>query len=163
MRYDFRADRWPTDPNEAAVRDGDVFHALAMRGVAHHVALMIAERLEQGDTIEGVEVELVFEHGELEAQMKELAITATCTGGEPRKPFTVDLRPLRQQPWTRAVRRALINWGQPEDEATAIAERMERGETVEDVKLPLVTIELEELVVDQFESYGVEVTKRADG
>ena len=124
---------------------------------------MIAERLEQGDTIEGVEVELVFERGELEAQMKELAITATCTGGEPRKPFTVDLRPLRQQPWTRAVRRALINWGQPEDEAEVFAKRIEGGETVEDVKLPWGTIELEELVVDQFESYGVEVTKTTDG
>jgi hypothetical protein len=52
MRYDLRADRWPTDPNEAAVRNGDVFHALAMRGVVHNVALMRAERLEQGDTIE---------------------------------------------------------------------------------------------------------------
>jgi hypothetical protein len=58
-----------------------------------------------------IEIELVFAHGELEAQMSALDVEAAWKGGEPRKPFTVDLRKLKEQPWTVAVRRALINWG----------------------------------------------------
>jgi hypothetical protein len=111
MRYDFKANEWPSDPNEAAVRNGDVFYALARRGVAHRLALMVAEWLERGDTIEGLEVELVFARGELEAQMSALGVDAIWKGGEPRKPFTVDLRKLKPQPWTRAIRNALKNGG----------------------------------------------------
>lgn len=108
-----------------------------MRGVAHKVALMIAERLEHGEAIEGVEVEFVLARGELEAVMKGLAITATCTGGEPRKPFTVDMRPTkRRHPWTKAIRSALKNWGQQDDEAEAIAKRIAGSEMVERIELP---------------------------
>jgi hypothetical protein len=109
---------------------GAVFHALAMRGVSHHEALRIANELEHGQSVKDIEIELVFTQEELEAQMSALDVKATWKGGEPRKPFTVDLRKLKE-PWTVAVRRALINWGQPEDEATAIAHRVAGGETVE--------------------------------
>ena len=75
----------------------------------------------------------------------------------------MDLRPFRPQPWTVAVRNALINWGQPEEEAAAIARRVEGGETVTGVVLQWVSAELEELVIDQVERYGVQVTKTAGG
>jgi hypothetical protein len=75
------------------------------------LALKITERLGRGGTVEGVEVELVFSHGDLESQMAAIDVTATWIGGKPRKPFTVDMRPLRRQPWTKAIRSALKNLG----------------------------------------------------
>lgn len=159
MRYDFKANRWPDDQDDAAARNGDVFHALAKRGVSYPEAKRIADDLEHGQSVEDVEIELVFAHGDLETQMSKLDVEAACRAGEPREPFTVNLRPLRRQPWTVAVTRALINWGQPEEEAAAIARRVEGSETV--IVLRWVSAELEELVVDQFEGYGVEVTKLA--
>jgi hypothetical protein len=54
---------------------------------------MIAEMLERGEAVEGVEVELVFSHGELEAEMADLEVTAIRNGGGPREPFTVSLWP----------------------------------------------------------------------
>jgi hypothetical protein len=162
VRYDFVADRWPEHPDEAAGRNGAIFHALAKRGVSINTALIVAEMLEHGETVEGVEVELVFSHGELEAQLAALEVTATCTGGEPREPFMVDLRPTRPHPWTKAVRSGLKNWGLPEAEAEAIATRIVGGETVEGVALPGVPTDCEELVVEQFEGYGVLMTRAGE-
>jgi hypothetical protein len=154
MRYDFKAEGRPSDPDEAAVRSGAVFYALAMRGVAHHVALMIAERLEHGEAVED------------ETEMEAQGIHAEWRGGEPRQPFTLDLVPNHERwrgVWPKAVGSALKTRGLAEDEADDIAVRLAAGDRIERVVLRWVPSEDEELVIEQLEGYGAMATKVAGG
>ena len=57
------------------------------------MAVETAARLQAGQTVQGVEIELVFSRDEFENEMKTHGIHAEWRGGEPREPFTLDLMP----------------------------------------------------------------------
>jgi hypothetical protein len=61
----------------------------------------------------------------------------------------------------RALTSALKTRGWAEDEALDIAERLRIGHRVEGVEIPWVTTEGEQLVIDQFDNFGVKAVKAA--
>jgi hypothetical protein len=65
--------------------------ALTRRGVGFKVAVETAARLQAGETVQGVEIELVFSRDEFESEMETHGIHAEWEGGEPREPFTLNL------------------------------------------------------------------------
>jgi hypothetical protein len=140
--------------------------ALTRRGVGFKVAVETAARLQAGETVQGVEIELVFSRDEFESEMETHGIHAEWGGGEPREPFTLNLMPDQARwrgVWPKAVASALKTHGLPEDEADDLGMRLAAGNSVDGVVLRWVPSRDEHLVIEHLEGYGARVTKVAGG
>lgn len=140
--------------------------ALTRRGLGFNVAVETAARLQAGQSVNGVEIELVFSRNEFENEMEAHGIHAKCGGGEPREPFTLNLMPNQDRwrgVWPKAVASALKTRGLPEDEADDLAMRLAGGYGVESVVLRWVPSRDERVVIEQLEGYGARVTRVAGG